>query len=327
MPNSEKFLPFIISLLLPGLNVLSNNRFYTEYSWYEIAPKWLIASFFLFGLWKLTEYFFTISDTKKKWIFISFGSLISITLFLFSEHYLFPAILQMNEVVPIWAMGIKLILGAILIVAIIESLRTAKEREQFRIENSSLQTENLNAQLNQLRQQVNPHFLFNCLSTLRTMVRSGDSQSEEYVLKLSDVYRQILQKKESAFVTLKEEIEFLNSYLYLLKLRHEKSLFFEISISADSLIYNLPIFSLQLLIENCIKHNIVSENKPLHIHIFQTDNQNITISNNYQPKKDSIDSLGLGIENLKLRYELLGIKNGLQTVQTESEYSVILKLF
>jgi len=327
MFNLEKYLSFIISLLLPGLNMLSNNQFYNNIKWYTVAPKWLVISLFLVGLWKLIEKLLAILNKTTRWIFIILGSLTYVMLILFVEHYILPSVFQSNEIVPIWVIGIRLLLAAILFITIIQSLKTAKEREKFRVENISLQSENIKAQLNQLKQQVNPHFLFNCLSTLRTMVRSNDKQSEDYVLKLSDMYRHILQKRESSIVTLNEELEFLNVYIYLMKIRHEKALFFDIKVSDESMKYSLPVFSLQLLVENCIKHNVASEKKPLHIRIFQNNSQNIIVSNNYQPKITTADSFGLGIENLKTRYELLGLKYGVLVVQNETEYTITLELF
>ena len=158
------------------------------------------------------------------------------------------------------------------------------------------------------------------------MVRSHDSQSEEYILRLSDVYRQILQNRESTVVSLQEELEFLQSYIYLMKLRHEDALNFDIHISDESLQLKIPIFSLQLLIENCIKHNIASESKPLYIRLFQNNLNSITISNNYQPKKSENLSFGLGTDNLRARYELLGLKDGVQIMQNDTEYSTTLQL-
>jgi LytS/YehU family sensor histidine kinase len=128
-------------------------------------------------------------------------------------------------------------------------------------------------------------------------------------------------------VTLGEELEFLKAYIYLLKLRHENALSVEIKINNESLQYSLPAFALQLLVENCIKHNIVSEAHPLDIQIFQPEASIIIVLNNYQLKNTSDESFGLGTENLKTRYELLGITDGIQIEQTETHYKTTLKLF
>ena len=323
----EKHLPYFIASLLPGLAMLSNNEFNSDSHWYIITIKWLLISLFLFGLWKFIEYFIGLKNNWKRWLSIISGCILYILLFLFIEYVILPKTLQMNETMPAWTLGVKMFLGAFLFFVIIQSLKTARDHEKLRVEFYEMQSENLKAQLNQLQQQINPHFLFNCFSILRTMVRANDPQSEAFVLHLSDVYRQILQKRESAYNTLKDELAFLHSYIYLMKLRHENALFIDIQVSDESLEYHVPIFSLQLLVENCIKHNVVSENKPLYIKMYQTNKQNIIVSNNYQPKKTVNESFGLGIENLKTRYELIGIVDGVIITQTETEYATTLELF
>jgi LytS/YehU family sensor histidine kinase len=112
-----------------------------------------------------------------------------------------------------------------------------------------------------------------------------------------------------------------------MKVRHENALKIKIEINPQSHQYSIPIFALQLLIENCIKHNVVSSSKPLEIHIYQKDKVTITVSNNYQPKHESNQSSGLGLSNLFERYNLLGIDNGLVTDNTDSHYIVTIKLF
>jgi sensor histidine kinase YesM len=112
-----------------------------------------------------------------------------------------------------------------------------------------------------------------------------------------------------------------------MKVRHEDSLKIKIEINPKSHHYSIPIFALQLLLENCIKHNVVSRNKPLEIHIYQKDQVTITVSNNYQPKHESIKSNGLGLSNLSERYKLMKIDNGLIIDNTSSYYAVTLKLF
>ena len=112
-----------------------------------------------------------------------------------------------------------------------------------------------------------------------------------------------------------------------MKMRHEDALNIKIEVNPQSNKYSIPIFALQKLIENCIKHNIVSVSKPLDIHIFQKDEVTITVSNNYQPKQQSTNSNGIGLSNLSARYKLMGIENGLEIDQSDSHYNVTLKLF
>ena len=127
-------------------------------------------------------------------------------------------------------------------------------------------------------------------------------------------------------MTLQEELDFFKAYMYLMTLRQENSIFLDVVIADESLSYNIPTFTMQLLAENCIKHNVVSEAKPLYIRVYQKDPKSLTVSNNYQPKQVKIESFGIGIENLKKRYALTGIEQGVIIEQDEKTYETTIKL-
>jgi LytS/YehU family sensor histidine kinase len=177
-----------------------------------------------------------------------------------------------------------------------------------------------------LKQQVNPHFLFNALSTLRIMVREKDDRAEPFILKLSDLYRQLLSKNTAQTVSLDEELEFLRSYMYMLQARFESLLHIRIETWPDSGQKKIPAYSLQLLVENCIKHNIISAARPLYITIFQQQPDTILIDNNLQLKPSVEDAGGIGLDNLRKRYELLQVEDGVTLTRTEKKFSVTLKL-
>ena len=226
-----------------------------------------------------------------------------------------------------FTMGLRLIMAAAIIITIQQSLKSTRTIEKLKTENLSLKTERYKAELDQIRKQVNPHFLFNSLSTLRTMVRKEDAGSETFIVNLAALYRQILQSRDKNAVSLEEEVNFLNAYVHLLKVRHEGSLNIHIDIKPDSKQYSIPVFALQLLIENCVKHNVLSESNPLTIRVFQKDEVTITVSNKYQPKQESANSTGLGLENLLERYRLMGIEDGLTLEQVDNTFNVTVKLF
>jgi LytS/YehU family sensor histidine kinase len=194
-------------------------------------------------------------------------------------------------------------------------------------ENLKLKSETYKAELDNLRNQINPHFLFNSLTTLQTIIRQNPKTAEEYLLKLSDFYRRTLLSSKANKITLKEELDFIKSYIFLLENRFENGLKVDIEFNEKSLNYNVPIFALQLLIENCIKHNIISDDKPLLIQIFQENEMTITVKNNLQPKLKKEHSTQTGLLNLSKRYELLGVKNGLIINQDKDVFSITLKLF
>ena len=205
-------------------------------------------------------------------------------------------------------------------------MKWANAREQAKLENLKLQTENIETQFNLLIQEAKPEFLFHSLSTLQEIVKAGDPKAEEYILKLADVYRQTLQKEKRP-VSLREELRFVKAYLFLMMYGKEEAIFVEMSILEESLAYRLPVFSLQLLAENCIKHNDFSVDRPLYIRIFQKNAKSITISNNYQRKAVPSQSYGAGIDNLRMRYALEGIDDALQIEHTATSYTTTIQLF
>ncbi len=176
--------------------------------------------------------------------------------------------------------------------------------QQVGIELERTKSDNLAAQYELLKQQVNPHFLFNSLNTLKYMVESGDSHSVDFILKLSDFYRFTLESRKQDLIRLSEELDILNAYVFLLKARFEEGI--DLSINIDKQYHQslIPPFTLQLLVENCIKHNIVSLDRPLKISLY-TENDFIVVENRLQPKKTPEASTGMGLENINQRYNHL----------------------
>lgn len=172
--------------------------------------------------------------------------------------------------------------------------------QQIGLELERTESVNLGAQYELLKQQVNPHFLFNSLNTLKSMVEIQDPQSADFILKLSDFYRFTLESRKMDLIPLREELQILESYTYLLKARFEEG--FVLTDEIDSRYYDsaIPPFTLQLLIENCIKHNIVSLDKPLQIRLY-TEADFLVIENRIQLKKGAL-STGVGLDNINQRF-------------------------
>lgn len=186
---------------------------------------------------------------------------------------------------------------------ILNILYTNDALQKTVLENEHLKQAHLRAQLLSLQQQISPHFLFNSLSTLKTITQEPDAKS--YIIQLAKVYRHLLNFKEYHLTTLDDELTFLKSYLYILNLRFEDSLFVDMAIDKQYLINNIPPLSLQLLVENAIKHNVISPDRPLHISIYTTDDPSIVIKNNLSPKPSENDGTGTGLQNINDRYRLL----------------------
>jgi len=225
-----------------------------------------------------------------------------------------------------WLITLKGAVSIILIYIIQYALNSAAKAQEVSLQNEMLKTENLRSQFEILRQQVNPHFLFNSLSTLRAMIRSKDPNCEEYVLKLSEIYRQLLVKRQQDLVSLKEELEFVHDYTFMLFARFGKMLKVTIDIPEELLRYQLPTFSLQLLLENCIKHNVISSEKSLEIKIFSSIADTVTIENRIQPKITREEHSGYGLENLVQRYRLLGLPDGVFIYSDDEIFRVRIKL-
>lgn len=174
--------------------------------------------------------------------------------------------------------------------------RSIAEMERFRKENAEHQFE-------MLRLQLNPHFLFNSLNTLSSLVYEDAPKAAEFIRKLSEVYRYVLDNRDREMVGLEEELDFIRSFTFLLELRFQGMIGFTIDIGDEHLKRRIAPMTLQLLVENAVKHNVASSNKPLNIKIY-TEDEFITVINNYQPRENS-QGTGVGLKNISSRYRFL----------------------
>lgn len=182
-------------------------------------------------------------------------------------------------------------------------LRNWKTAELNAVE---LQKESMKAQYDSLKSQVNPHFLFNSLNALTNLIYEDQDKAAKFVKQLSEVYRYVLDTQGKELVSLDEEVKFLRSYLFLQQIRFGDKL--KADVQVDSSNAQVAPLVLQMLVENAIKHNIISNEQPLNIRIFR-DNENIVVENNIQRKTVlPEDSKGIGLENIKRRYTFLSTR-------------------
>jgi sensor histidine kinase YesM len=196
--------------------------------------------------------------------------------------------------------------------------------QQVSIELERTKTDNLGAQYELLKQQVNPHFLFNSLNTLKYMVESHDDHAVDFILKLSDFYRFTLENRKQDLIRLSEELEILNAYVFLLKARFEDGIDLSIRVDPEQYPTLIPPFTLQLLVENCIKHNTVSLDRPLQISL-SSERDFIVVENGLQPKRTPEPSMGLGLENINQRYVHL-LNKEIEIHRNEHSFQVKLPL-
>lgn len=186
---------------------------------------------------------------------------------------------------------------------ILYHLHVLNQKQKNSIEIIQLKQIQLDANLSSMKEQLSPHFLFNTLNILSTLTQ--EEKVKDYVSELAQVYRYVLLLEKKDIVSLKEELDFIQSYLYIIKSRLENAI--DINIEVDKGLLNtlLPPLTLQLLIENAIKHNIASISKPLKIYLYNISKDYLIIANDLQPKLSTQYSTGIGLNNVAQRYKLL----------------------
>lgn len=197
-------------------------------------------------------------------------------------------------------------------------------------EREELKKAHLQSQLDSLKSQVNPHFLFNSLNTVLSLIATSPKNAEQFVLELSSVYRYLLQANENQLTTLQEEMQFTKSYFHLLKTRFGDAIRLKQEIDEDALHQQVPSLTLQLLIENAVKHNVVSNTKPLTITIrtyreSQTSEFLLIVQNNLQRKTQQIASGGMGLNNILSKFRLLN-QNDVIITDKDNHFTVVLPL-
>jgi two-component system, LytTR family, sensor kinase len=191
------------------------------------------------------------------------------------------------------------VLVTFLITTIHEALFFYKQWKFNFSKSVSLEKDNLEARYNSLKSQVNPHFLFNSLNSLMSLLENNP-KAEEYVQNLSEYLRYVLLSSSRETVTLQEELENVEKYIDLQKLRFGENFVVEVSVNTASLQMMIPPLALQMLVENCVQHNIIAKSHPLKVHLFD-DEKRITVVNNLQKKNDH-ESTGHGLKNIEGRY-------------------------
>ena len=188
-----------------------------------------------------------------------------------------------------------------------------------------LKRQNVESQLEILKNQVKPHFLFNSLNTLTSLIPDDPDLAVDYVQKLSKVYRYILEIKDKKLIPLQEELDCIKAYLFMLSIRFGENLRTEIDETDLNFNDHIVPLSLQLLVENAVKHNIISSKKPLTIKIHKGKNDSLMVCNNLQRKSQTMPSTKTGLDNIKSRYKILANKE-VEVIVTDKDFTVTLPL-
>lgn len=224
----------------------------------------------------------------------------------------------------LYAFGMNIIYAAV-IAGVYEVRYYFEQWKKTFAEAEELKKENLQSQLDQLKSQVKPHFLFNSLNSLLALVDEDQQRAKKFIEELSFVYRYLLQCNDKELICLESELDFIKAFYFLLKTRFEDGLHMEISIDEAAKEMLIPPLTLQMLVENAVKHNMITKNKPLKIDIYTDENQNLVVSNNRQKKLLSVPSAKVGLSNISAKYRLLN-KPGIIINETETEFTIIVSL-
>lgn len=304
---------FIINLLIysviffisPNVTIdqflnLGGKKYFIGYSVFSIAASFVNTSIFNDYRKDLTESAQPNNVIRKQFIRSIFATLGLYYVFVKFVNPLFENDIFYNQSINY----ILVVIITIIFLGIFYFLDKKKNQLEKEIVKESTKAETATAKFESLKNQLDPHFLFNSLNVLTGLIEENPENAIDFTTSLSKIYRYVLEQKDKEVVPIQEELIFAKTYINLLKLRFENSIDFELD---QSLIndgeFIVPL-SLQILLENTIKHNIVSEQKPLKIKIYKQDN-NLIVENTLQPKDSIKDSTGIGLKNIISRYQLI----------------------
>lgn len=283
---------------------------------------WAIMTFFIFLFWLINIHLILHKDkySRLKRYIISFSmvyciqtvNILILTYFEFKPK-------EYNIILPY--IGASALNALINILA--NSIILQFEKESAAIEIQRLKVQNLEAQKQMLLQQLQPHFLFNALSILKSLINENPSKAEDYVIKLSNFLRYSIQAKKNEIVSLEEELKFTEDYLDLQKVRFSDALVVKIDIPDKYCQKKIPVYAIQTLVENAIKHNSFTDKKPLQIQITMIEDS-ICVSNNKVNKTLVLPS-GTGLQNLNQRYKMVADVE-IQIEENNDYFSVQLNL-
>ena len=336
-PTKLQLYSFIASM--PLIDLLINLILYDDRLFKEINI-WLISFPLIFvigiGSWRghvfignyIKHKYSGLKQTKKRVLIISlclipFMSLsVSFIFFLYSAFNILGYELDYNDLKMGFLMGFCINL---IFETLYESEFVLEKYKESVKEKQHMQEVALHHEFTNLKNQVNPHFLFNCFNTLSSLIGEDKKKAEQFLDELSKVYRYLLRNNEDGVVTVENEIKFIESYYQLLRTRHSEAVQLNIEIDKRYNPYLLPSLTLQLLVENVVKHNVLSKNKPLVIDIFTTAGNRLVVNNNLQRRSVQAPSNKVGLENIKAKYDLLK-QAGFQVMEDGKNFTVVLPL-
>lgn len=218
---------------------------------------------------------------------------------------------------------VKDLILAIIVIFSAQIIYLSNKKQQMALEYESMKAENAKSRFEALKNQLDPHFLFNTFNTLDSLIQEDPTKAHDYLHQLTSVFRYVMPNKD--LTTLEEELNFTRNYSSLMQLRYEENLIFEFDIEERLLNYEIVPLSVQTLVENAIKHNVISPKHPLVIRISTNADDSVTVSNVIQPKKTPESGGGIGLSNLAERFKLK-IQKEISIRKVDGYFSVDLPL-
>ena len=326
--------PFwILALIVMGLLImkldLKGAPMTNEMILFGMINSVVIGGLFIIGLSVITAVF----DQKLPWLYFPLKrlvaqflvtvafSLVVIVIAIFFTSFLWHRELTSDFFLSSAFFMVKIAFSFILVGALISnSILFFKNWKEAAVQQEKLKREHLILQYETLKSQVNPHFLFNNMNSLTSLISSNPDKAIEFVKKLSEVYRYVLDQKNNELVDLSTELKFLSSYVFLQKIRFEENLVVQVDVKSGN--FKVVPLSVQMLVENAIKHNEISDKKPLSIRVFIDDSNYLVVENRLQ-KKSGSEGSGSGIQNIKDRYTFFTDR---RVVVTEKDAEFIVKV-
>ena len=336
-PTRLQWLAFLASM--PFIDVLGNYILFKERTFQDINI-WLISFPFIYvgglGIWRFQviignyiKYRFPALRQTTKRIVINTFLVVPFMALGVSFIYFFYAQFGILGYIPTREdLKLCLLLGFcvnLVFETLYESDFVMEKYKEAVKEKQQLEQQSVYTEFDSLKNQVNPHFLFNCFNTLSSLITEDKKKAEKFLDELSKVYRYLLRNNETGLSTVESEIKFIQSYYQLLQTRHGEAVQINIEIDKRYEPYLLPSLTLQLLVENVVKHNVLSKNKPLVIDIFSTAGNKLVVNNNLQRRSQKVPSGKVGLENIKAKYKLLKQK-GMQVIEDGKNFTVVLPL-
>lgn len=207
-----------------------------------------------------------------------------------------------------WKFFILIIVTVFIYKVIYTILFSYKQYAVTQIETVQNERKQLELQFEALKSQLSPHYLFNSLNTISSLIYNDPQTAEQFIRRLALTYQYILSTQHKKYVSLSEELDFVQSYYYLLRIRFQQSLTLEVNLPRSIMTSPIPPLTLQLLVENAVKHNTITPEKPLLIYISSVDNTQLKVTNTKNESVQSSASFRIGIENIRKRYEFFTAK-------------------